>query len=277
MNSSNLSSSLHKRAQAYSSMSDKEKLSFLLEAYENHSFKEIADACGTYTNKIVRDAKRLGIQPKDKSQAQKDALKRGSSTHPTKGKKRRDDVKVKISESISNMWDDMDEEERERRAKISKENWESKTEQEKEEFIKVGVDAVRKSAKEGSKLEKYIYENLIKLGFTVRFHQEILLNQKLQIDILLPKDKIAIEVDGPSHHSPIWGDKTLKRNISADKQKNALLTTSGFVVIRIIQGKVLSEKYKRDVLKELISHIEKVQTKFPTQNKRYIQIGKIDD
>ena len=52
------------------------------------SFSDIAEQLGTYTNKVVRAAKKLGIQPRDKSQAQKLALESGRHDHPTKGKER---------------------------------------------------------------------------------------------------------------------------------------------------------------------------------------------
>ena len=72
----------------YWNLQDSEKLFLLKEAYSNEkmSWIQIANALGTYPNKIRREAKRLGIQSRTKSTAQKEALKSGRSLHPTEGK-----------------------------------------------------------------------------------------------------------------------------------------------------------------------------------------------
>ena len=55
---------------------------------KNRSFSDIAKELGTYTNKVVRAARKHGIDIRDRSEAQKAALKNGRHKHPTKGKKR---------------------------------------------------------------------------------------------------------------------------------------------------------------------------------------------
>ena len=55
---------------------------------ENKSTYEIAKKFDTYPNKIRRILIKNGCEMKDKSAAQKNALKKGVAAHPTKGKKR---------------------------------------------------------------------------------------------------------------------------------------------------------------------------------------------
>jgi len=74
----------------YKKLNDKSKKEFLVEQYERlqKSFADIAKECGTYANKLRRDSLKFNIKIRDKSTAQKNALKRGKASHPTKGKER---------------------------------------------------------------------------------------------------------------------------------------------------------------------------------------------
>jgi hypothetical protein len=55
---------------------------------DKKSFADIAKEYDTYSNKIRRDAVGFQIPIRDKSDAQKNALKSGKHQHPTKGKER---------------------------------------------------------------------------------------------------------------------------------------------------------------------------------------------
>ena len=59
----------------YTDLSDYDKQLLLKKYYikENKSFQDIAEMCKTYPNKIRRDAKKLGIKRRNKSEAQKNA------------------------------------------------------------------------------------------------------------------------------------------------------------------------------------------------------------
>ena len=67
----------------YSSLNDKEKKKVLKQKYikEKLSFAEIAKEFGTYANKLRRDASKLGIEIRTRSQAAKIALECGRSEH----------------------------------------------------------------------------------------------------------------------------------------------------------------------------------------------------
>ena len=82
----------------------------------------------------------------------------------------------------------------------------------KEQMQRKRVDAIRKSAKEGSKLEKFFQEKLSQAGFNVRMHVVTIPAENLEIDLYIPDLKTIIEVDGPSHFLPIWGEDKLQKS-----------------------------------------------------------------
>ena len=91
--------------------------------------------------------------------------------------------------------------------------------------------------------------------------------------MFLPDLKTAIEVDGPSHFFPIWGEESLARNLRADSQKTGLLITSGFAIIRVKHtSKHLSKKQMRDLWGELSRVLERLKKRFPSKSKRLIEI-----
>ena len=249
---------------------------FLISEYsvKNRSFGDIAKELGTYTNKVVRAARKHGIEIRDRSQAQKAALKNGRHNHPTKGKKRKQDVREKISNTVYSFWQDIDEQDREKRALKAKENWDKMPDEKKAEFQRLSSQAIRKASKEGSKLEKFLFQLLTESGHRVEYHKEhLLLNEKLHIDLFLPDSSIAIEIDGPSHFEPIWGQEALERTQRSDRQRSGLILNSGLVLVRIKNTKGISERFKRDVKSKLLSDIDKIDGTFPSKNNRYIEIG----
>jgi very-short-patch-repair endonuclease len=259
----------------YADYDDKKKKNFLLQEYitNQKSFSEIAKQVGTYANKIRRDAKRLGVVSRDRSQAAKVALESGRSIHPTKDKRLSDEVKNKISESQGKVWDELSEDERRKRSKIGKDSWESRSEKEKKYIVQKGADAIREAARTGTRMEKFLLYELTDKKFEVQFHKEHLLkNQKLQIDLFIPKLRVAIEIDGPSHFRPVWGEDNLERNKRSDRQKTGLILGQGFVLIRIRQDKRISQRYFRRVLDSLVVELEKIKQSFPQENKRYIEL-----
>lgn len=106
---------LHK---LYENLSDIEKKTIINSLYvtEKKSFADIATIYGTYSNRIRRDAKKLQINIRDKSEAQKNALTTGKHSHPTKGKTRSSETKEKIGLSVLQSWENLSDEE------IEKEN-----------------------------------------------------------------------------------------------------------------------------------------------------------
>ena len=249
---------------------------FLIEEYvsKKRSFGCIASQLGTYPNKIRRAAINLGIQPRTKSKAQKAALKKGRHPHPTKGRKRTEEERIKISESVASSWQNLSPEEYESRVAKSKEQWEQMSDSDKEALRTAAAEAVRRTSKEGSKLEKFLLNKIRKGGTKAQFHKRNLVkNERLEVDIFLPDLGVAIEVDGPSHFFPIWGEESLSRNLRADAQKTGLLITTAFAIVRVRHtSKHLSNKQMRDLWSKVSGVLEKLKKRFPSKSKRLIEI-----
>lgn len=248
---------------------------YILKKYrEGHSPYEIAEELNTYPNKIRRILKSLGEPIRNKSDAQKAALESGRHSHPTKGTKRNKATKEKISESVYNYWQNMSDDERERRAELAKEQWDKMSEAEKARLREEAAKAIRVASKEGSKLEKFLRDSLTEAGFPVIFHKTGLIpSDSLEIDLFIPTLNVAIEVDGPAHFLPIWGQDRLKKHLTADAKKAGLLLGHGYILIRIKHTRTnISEKYKRDVLSKLLTALNKIKKKAPAKNKRFIEL-----
>ncbi len=225
---------------------------YLVSEYKENarSTYDIATEKGTYPNRIRRALKFHKIKVRDKSQAQSAALKSGRHVHPTEGKNRSVAEKLKISKGMAEVWDNMDEKEFKRRQKSAKKQWKEMTIEERKNIQKLAGRGMKKAAEEGSKLEKYLVLGLKTAGFQVEFHKEFLISsEQMHVDIFLPEHKIAIEIDGPTHHLPIWGEEKLKKNQEADQRKTGLLMANHYKVIRIKNLlKNLSEHKMRECL-----------------------------
>ena len=241
---------------------------------KERSFAEIANDLGTYSNKVRRAAIQLGIQPRSKSQAQSLALKHGRIEHPTEGKKRDESVRHKIADGVATYWSEMGEEEYNSRVQKAKEQWQNMSEKDRQDLMKAASEGVRRASVNGSKMENFVLNKLRSLGYVVQFHRKGLLsNERLEVDLFLPELKTVIEIDGPSHFLPLWGEESLARNLKADAQKTGLLITRGFAIIRVKHiSKHVSEKQMRDLTEKIIEQVELIDKKFPTKKKRLIQI-----
>lgn len=260
----------------YDNMKEGDKIKFLKEEYENNnkSFQDIAKLSGTYANKLRRDAIKFNIRIRDKSEAQKNALKSGRVEHPTRGKSRSENTKNKIGLGVLQSWEKLTDKELKQRKDKARDNWNSLSEDEQAQILKMANDAVRESSRSGSKLEKYLLKELLKDGYGVEFHKEQnLANTKLQIDLFIPKLRVAIEVDGPSHFEPVWGDDVLKRNKSYDDKKSGLILGKGLVLVRIKQSKDFSKSRAHLIYQELKIQLSNIENNFPAINNRTINIG----
>ena len=62
-----------------------------------------------------------------------------------------------------------------------------------------------------------------------------------EIDIHIPASKIAIEIDGISHHSNIWGDKRLAESQERDARKDRHLAELGYLLYRVDISRMTKE------------------------------------
>ena len=246
----------------------------IITMYEDgHSTHEIAKKLKTYPNKIRRILIKNGIETRNASEAQKASLEKGVSTHPTKGKIRTETEKLKISNSMEGYWGDMDDDTKRKKTEEARQRWEARSEEEKQKMISSGIHAIRRTAKEGSKLEKELLKGLSAAGYSVDFHNENLIpSEKLEIDMYIPDLKTIIEVDGPSHFLPIWGDDHLSKQEKFDLKKNGTLLSRGFVVIRVKALNAASLSRTKKLLDNIIEHLESIKESFPSKSKRFIEV-----
>jgi very-short-patch-repair endonuclease len=247
----------------------------IIEMYnEGKSTYEIAKTFGTYANKIRRILIKHGIEMKSKSEAQKNAINKGVSNTPTKGKKRSYDDRIKISEGLRRMWKNMDEETYNKYVERGRERWDQMSEAEKKEMHESAMQSIRVAGVEGSKLEKFLVRELTKNGHVVEFHKKNLIaNQNLEIDMYIPAFKTIIEIDGPSHFLPIWGEDKLQKQIKADSTKTGLILSKGFVIIRIKSMKDKVSIDAREKLKDrVLTILSNFEDYFPKTQERYIEV-----
>lgn len=235
---------------------------------------QIAEKFNTYPNKIRRILTKNGISLKSHSQAQKAALKNGRAKHPTSGRKRTKEERVKISSSVHGYWENMPEQERAKRVDDARDRWNSMSEKKRSEICAAAIQGIQLASKEGSKLEKFLLAELQERGYDVEFHKKGLIpTQKLEIDMYIPSLNTIIEVDGPSHFLPIWGEDKLAKQIVADEQKNGIVLSKGFAVLRIRNlSDFISLQAKEKLIKEVVSTLEAIKKKFPKRTERFIEI-----
>jgi very-short-patch-repair endonuclease len=241
---------------------------------EQKSTYEIASMHNTYANKIRRILIKHGVELKTKSEAQKNAITNGTAKIPTEGKQRSEEDKLKISKSLKKSWDNLPQKEYDKRVKASKTRWESMSLADKTKMQEAAVKAIQVAGKEGSKLEKFLYTELTKEGFVVEFHKtNLIANTNLEIDMYVPAAKAIIEIDGPSHFEPIWGEEKLQKQIKADEHKTGLILSKGLAIIRI---KNLSDSVclidKQNLKTRIVALLRQFENQFPEKDKRFVEI-----
>lgn len=246
----------------------------IIKLYEKGwSSYQIAEHLNTYSTKILRALTYLGVEKRDYSEAQLQALKKGRSKHPTKGKKLKDSHKAKIGIGRAKTWSNMSDEEKERISNLSKERWKNMTQAEKDNLSKLALEAVRVASKEGSKTEKHLRNALEEKGWKVEFHKHLSAQSKLEVDLFLPEFKIVIEIDGPGHFLPIWGEDKLKKQQKADIIKQGLLLNYDYALLRVRQvDKSISLTRMNSLIAIVIEEVEKIRESFPEKGQRLIEI-----
>lgn len=220
---------------------------------EKKSINQLAREFSTYPARIFRLLKKQNVDIRDKSDAQKNALESGVSKHPTKGKKMSNESRLKISEKNAKKWAQKTEDERKEFSQRAKDNWEKKTPDEKAEMARKAGAGLRKASVDGSKQENFLYEKLMKDGFVVQMHRNNIGGQ-YEVDLYLPEYSIAIEVDGPQHFLPVFGEEKLQKNIKFDTIKNGILVSKGITVIRV---KYLKKHTSLKILNDLWEKVRK--------------------
>lgn len=250
--------------------------------HEGCSSYEIAESLSTYSTKILRSLTYLGKLLHDDenhykrnySDAQKIALEKGRSKHPTEGKNLDKIHKEKIGLSRSKAYQSLSDEEKKKIAEISKKNWDALGKAKQEEIRYLALESVRNASKFGSKTERHLNNGLAKAGYSVEFHKTgLVFDTNLEVDLFLPEVKTAIEIDGPSHFNPIWGEEKLVKQQIADTAKQGILINSGYVIIRVRQiDKSISLTKMNHLLSLVLKEVESIREKFPSPKNRLIEI-----
>jgi len=251
----------------------------LIKLYEEgKSIRDIATILNTYPNKIARELKKAGKELRTKEEAAKMAVENGKMKCPTRGKKRTEEEKIKIGTARAKKWASMSEEELEEFKKNAQERWNAQTPEEKIHKQQLAGEALRKASIEGSKAEKYLYEHLTKAGYSVIMHKVGLVpGEKYEVDIYLPDMLTIIEIDGPQHFLPVFGEESLKRTIKYDTIKNGALIGKGFCVIRVKYLLKHVSVVNNDRLLHLIKSETKIEAKFPDKEHRLIEVELSND
>jgi len=240
---------------------------------QNKSVIIIAKELGTYPNKIRRALINAGYSLRNKRDAQIIALKTGRIAHPTEGTQRSEETKDAIASSVANSWSNMPKKELDRRRKLAKQQWDNKSESEKQSMHDKAALAVRKAAKEGSRPEKFLMKKLKEHKYKYVFHARELLPKpnNHEFDFYLPELNTVIEIDGHFHRNSVWGLDSLKSMQELDERKNKLLLDNGYCIIRYQHQEMNSTRVGLNKMWDIIEpKIKEINTKFPSKNKRLI-------
>lgn len=247
---------------------------YVIKQYQaNYSTYDIAKELDTYPKKIERILKKNGIQIRSKSESQKLVLKHGKTKHPTKGRKRTESEKINISEGVHANWNQKTDAELEQISEQAKERWEQIPADKKREMRELAGKSLQKTCKDGSRAERCVYKRLKESGYEVVLHKKGLVEGKFEIDLFLPELKTIIEIDGPQHFLPLFGQDKLDEVIRLDSIKNGLLLSRGYCVIRVkYMLKSLSQKSARTLCELIEDNISKIENKFPPEGQRFIEV-----
>lgn len=106
-----------------------------------------------------------------------------------------------------------------------------------------------------SKAEEYLcglIENDFKELEILRNDRSVL-PSKLEIDIYIPKIRLAIELNGPTHYLPIYGAEKLNRVIKNDERKNIEMVELKIDILTIDISSLTSSKKTKEFLDKLYS------------------------
>ena len=166
----------------------------------------------------------------------------------------------------------MADEERQRRVEQAQAAWAKIPAADRDAMRRKGIAAVRIAAKEGSKLEKLFQKRISEAGYRAEAHKMINPTENLEIDLYISSLKTIIEVDGPSHFLPIWGQDRLDKQINADLRKQGTLLRMGFVVNRVKTKGKESVAKTEELIATVLDHLKRIEEKRPSRSKSLIEV-----
>lgn len=225
------------------------------------SVGEVAKKYKRSQSTVNRLFKKLGVKIRSASEAQKLALSSGRSKNPTAGVGHSTTAKINMSEKAANRWARITDAEREKFKETARQRWAKLSESDKREMLRLAGVALKRVATEGSEIEQYLEQGLLGLNFMVQKHVKNFMGGQYEIDILLKDEGVAVELDGPHHFLPIFGEERLEKTMKFDAAKNGTLISMGLSIIRVkCLYKNLTEKMKRDTLSLIVDTINKIKS-----------------
>ena len=226
---------------------------------QGKSMREVAKEVGVPLATLSRFMKKSGIPTRSKAQAQKNYLK--ENDHQMKGRKHTDETKKKISSSLGDFWDGLTDEEREEvKRKIGaawKRKWEAMSEQERKLMMEDLSLKAKEAQGQGSRLERFIAEELRKRGYVVEERSvNYTAGKDFEVDLALPTEGIAIEVDGPTHFLAIYGEEHLEKQQERDARKDEQINAVGMSVLRVQDNNGPLSQLRIDKIEQAIREIK---------------------
>lgn len=223
------------------------------------SMRRVAEEVGVPLATLSRFMKKHGISARSKGEAQKNYLK--ENDHQMKGRKHSDETKKKISSSLGEFWDSLTDEEREEVKKKIGSAWQRKwagmSDAERKLMMESLSARARDAQGQGSRLERFIAEELRKRGYVVEERTtNYTAGKDFEVDLALPKELIAIEVDGPTHFLPIYGEEHLERQRERDARKDDMINATGYSVLRIQDNNGPLSQLRIDRIEQAIKEIQ---------------------
>lgn len=243
---------------------DMEKVRHLIEVEKLSTYK-VAERVGCNQSHIVRMVAKYNknnpnnpIKKRNKSQAQLNYIKQ-FGTHQREGTTHDDVTKDKISDKMREFYDSEEgEAAKDRIREFRQQEWAEKSDEEKAHILAELQEANRAKMQtgEGSNFENFLAEQLADYGFRVEQRTKSWTpGQKFHVDIAMPNDKIIIEVDGPTHWAPIYGEEELQKVEVKDARKDAVLNSNGWNVLRVqdASGSTTRARFMRvlDTIKQI--------------------------
>lgn len=223
------------------------------------SMRQVATKLDVSLATLSRFMKRYGINSRDKGEAQKNYLK--DHEHQMQGKKHSDNTKKKISKGLGEFWDKLPEEDKEELRKKIGAAWQRKWQKMTDGDRRAMMESLSSKAKEmqgqGSRLERFVAEELRKRGYTVEERStNYTVGKQFEVDIALPKERIAIEIDGVTHFLPVHGEEHLKAQQERDARKDELILGAGMNMLRIRDNNGPLSQLRIDKIEKAIQEIK---------------------
>ena len=223
------------------------------------SLRKVATELKVSLATLSRFMKRCGIPTRNKASAQKNFLK--SNDHQMKGRSHSDETKKRISHGLGEFWENLSDDEADALKKhigsAWKRKWEAMSENERQTMMQDLANKAKDVAGQGSRFERFVAEQLRLRGYTVEERSiNYIAGKDFEVDVALPKDMIAIEVDGPSHFLPIHGEEALQKQQERDERKNQLVMSAGYNILRIRDNNGALSQLRMDKIEQAIKEIK---------------------